>query len=82
MKKKTKMQSALRVKWKDHFSFQGRTDKTDSTPVIVTSFGVPIKEDKEMLVLAQNCTYDSGNAGAGNTMAIIKKCIVSRKKIK
>lgn len=76
------MKKALQVKWKDHWSQQGWTDTHAMTPVIVTSFGVPMKENKEVLVLAQNAVYEDSTAGAGNNICIIKKCIVSRKELK
>jgi len=76
------MKKALKVKWKDHFSQQGWSDSFSMKPVIVTSFGVPLRENKEVLVLAQNAAYEEGTAGAGNNIIIMKKCIISRKEIK
>lgn len=81
-KKLTPMKKPLKVKWKDHFSIQGWSDNYNINPVIVTSFGVPLKETKEMLLLAQNAIYDTCNAGTGNNIAIMKSCIVSRKELK
>lgn len=76
------MKRPLRVEWNDHFSQQGWTDASDLKPVIVTSFGIPLRENKEVLVLAQNATYETGVAGSGNVIVIMKKCIISSKVMK
>lgn len=81
-KKSNSMKKAERVEWKDHFSQQGWSDSYDMNPVVVTSFGVPVRENKEVLVLAQNAVYETDTAGHGNNIIIVKKCIVSRKEIK
>lgn len=82
MKKKTKLPNPVLVKWLDHFSKQGWGEADDCQPIEVSSVGYVIKDTKKMLVLAQDAHYESGYAGFGNNIAIMKGCIVSKKAIK
>lgn len=69
----------VKVVWKDHFSQElksGWGEDLDITPVLVTSVGVVVKENKEVVTLAQNLS-DGGHRG--NTMNILKALIKSRK---
>lgn len=74
-----------KVVWKDHFSVlykQGWQDHhtPDLEPVHVCSVGVKMAENREVLILAQN--YDKFSNIGGNTIAILKNCIVSRKVVR
>ena len=78
----TKSKPIIKVVWKDHYSCQlksGWSGDLDLSPVLVTSVGVVVAKDKEVLCLAQNWDGDTTH---GNTISILKNCIVSKKIIK
>lgn len=87
MKSKNEKQSKkskntwVKIDWKDHFSQpyeQGWSKAPDLEPVVVTSVGVVYAENKEVVSLAQNV---SSEGHYGNTMNILKSCIVKRVKL-
>lgn len=68
------------VFWNDHYT--GQKNWTDAEhldrkgPLVCTSVGMRIFEDKETLVLAQNM---GENATCADTVTILKNCIKTRK---
>ena len=72
----------LRVEWLDHWSSNGwQPSEVDITALPIVTVGFKAQETKDMLLLAQNADYQQ-KPTKGNVMSIIKKCIVSRKKLK
>ena len=82
-KKKKLTENSLpieKIVWKDHFSSQLKSGwqgaDLDITPVVVTSVGHKVVEDKEVVALSQNADQSGTH---GNVIAILKNCIISRK---
>ena len=72
------------VVWNDHGVACGWYEHEDVEPTAsiypVTSFGWPVKETKEVLVLAGTVSGD--NTTSATRQYILKSCIVERKKVK
>lgn len=70
----------IKVEWEDHFSniYRQGWSESDLMPVVVTSVGVVLAENKKVLALAQN---KSNGDHFGNVINILKRCIISRKKV-
>ena len=74
----------VQVTWLDHSSFEENTwhevsqTVSDLTPLEVTTVGWIIHETKDYIVLAGTFTENNHTNGE---MCIIKKCILTRKKL-
>lgn len=81
-KNQTKKSGLTIIHWDDHYSstltrgWKGQGDDIILTPVLVKSAGYVVKEDKDVVMLAQN--FDASGEVFGNIIAIIKSCIKKR----